>query len=164
PNDVRDQRRGGIVAQRKHLAFDRPHRREQMRWNALYRTRPCAGRKHHAVGRYLRSVGQNNSGDAVRSGGNCRHRLMLIDYCTGFLGSAAKCQRESTIVHLMVLRTEHRAGELAGEMWLAPAGLRCSDPVYGQAQLLLEHEVMLETRLIVWRQGDDERSFRAQLN
>jgi hypothetical protein len=112
----------------------------------------------------LGSVRQNNSADALASRGNCLHRLMLVDDHAGFFRSLSQRQRERSVVYLMVFGTEHRSGELAREMRLAPAHFRGRDPLHGQAELVLKRKVMLQARLIVGSQSNDERSLRTQLD
>src|SRR5260370_30802779 len=64
----------------------------------------------------------------------------------------------------MILRAEHRAGELAGQMRLAPSRFRSRNPMQRQLELLLELEVMKEPRLVIGGERDDQRPLAAQLN
>ena len=97
--------------------------------------------------------------DEIASTGRCS--LMVAP---PRFGGDPQRSRELAIVDLMVLRTEHGTGELAGKMRLAPARLRRRDPLQRQAELLLEHELMVQPGLVVRGQGDDQGSFPSQLH
>ncbi len=45
--------------------------------------------------------------------------LVLVNFCAGGLGGDAQRRAELAVVDLMILRAEHRAGDLAGQMRLA---------------------------------------------
>ncbi len=117
--------------------------------------RPGAGGQHDDVGRDL----------ACRRRARRRRRappaieISLTGVCSRMVaparfGGDAQGGRELAVVDLMVLRAPHRAGELAGEMRLAPARLGGGNPFQRQAELLLEREVMVEPRLVVGGQRD----------
>ena len=89
--------------------------------------------------------------------------MLVDDGARGFRGDA-QGGRELAIVDLVVLRAEHRASELAGEVRLAPSRLRRRNPVQWQPELVLEHEVMIQPRLVVGRQGDDQRPLGPQFH
>jgi hypothetical protein len=89
---------------------------------------------------------------------------MLVDDYAGFFRSLSQREREHSIVYLMVFRTEDRSGELARDMRLAPSHFRGRDPLQGQADLVLKRKVVLQARLIVGRQSNDECSLRTQLD
>ena len=159
-----DQRRSGIHAQRDHLSLDRPHRRPQLGWKPADAARPGAGREHDRVGCNLAAILQNDAIGASAGDRDLLDRRVLAHDRARALGRLAQGRRELPILDLMILRAPHRARELAGEMRLAPAGLRGADPIERQAKLVLEHEMMLQARLIVGGERHDDGALRAQLN
>src|SRR5215472_4898938 len=68
------------------------------------------------------------------------------------------------VVDLMILRSKHRARELAGKMRLALARLGRGDPLQRQIKLALELEMMKEPRLIVGSERDHQRALAPQLD
>ena len=95
--------------------------------------------------------------------------ISLTGVCSWMVAPAASAAiaqagRELAVVDLMVLRAPHRAGELAGEMRLAPARLGGGNPLQRQAELLLMRKMMMDARLIVGGERDDQRAFRAQFD
>ena len=89
---------------------------------------------------------------------------MLVDDRAGGFGGDAQRRRQLAIVDLMVFRRPHGAGELAGEVRLAPARLGGGNPLQRQAELFLMGKMMVDARLVVGGQRDDQRSFRAQFD
>src|SRR5215467_5486565 len=89
---------------------------------------------------------------------------MLVDARAGRFGGKAQGSHELAIVDLRVLGAEHRARELACEMWLATARFRRRDPMQRQAEFLLKHELMGEPGLIVCGQREEERALLPQLH
>ena len=61
-------------------------------------------------------------------------------------------------------RLSRAASELARKVRLAPSRLRRSDPLHWQAELVLEDEVMVQARLIIRGQGQNQRALGAQLD
>src|SRR5262249_62064519 len=86
---------------------------------------------------------------------------MFADAGAGCFGGEAERARELAIVDLGVFGAQHGAGELAGEMRLAPPRLRCRKPLQREAEFLLEYKLMVQPRLIVRGQSDDQRALGA---
>jgi len=89
---------------------------------------------------------------------------MLVDARAGRFGGDAQGGHELAIVDLRVLGAEHRARELACEVWLPAPCFRRRDPMQRQAEVLLKHELMGEPGLIVRGQREEERALRPQLH
>src|SRR5215471_20263225 len=81
---------------------------------------------------------------------------MLADAGAGRFGSEAQRGRELAIVDLRVFGAEHRSGELARQMRLAPPRLGRGNPLKRQPEFLLEHKLMAQPCLVVRGQGDDQ--------
>ena len=96
--------------------------------------------------------------------GNVLDRRVLANGRARSLGGDAQGGGELAVVDLMVLRAPHRAGELAGQMRLAAAGLGGRNPAQRQAELLLIVEMMVDARLIVGGQRHHQRALGAQLD
>jgi hypothetical protein len=88
--------------------------------------------------------------------------LVLADAGTSRLGGNAQGGGQFAIIDLGVFRAEHRARELARQVRLASSCLRRRNPLQGQPELLLEYKLMAQPCLVVRRQCDDQRPFRAQ--
>ena len=82
----------------------------------------------------------------------------------GALGCDPQGGGELAVVDLGILGAPHRAGELAGEVRLAPARLRRRNPGQRQAELLLERKLMVQARLIVRGQREQQRALAPQLH
>src|SRR5215470_5469487 len=89
---------------------------------------------------------------------------MLTNAGAGHFGSEAQRGRELAIVDLRVFGAEHRSGELACQMRLAPPRLSRGNPLQRQPELLLEYKLMAQPCLVVRGQGDDQRAFCAQFD
>ena len=90
--------------------------------------------------------------------------FVLVNFCAGCLRGDAQRRGKLTVVDLMILRAEHGAGELAGQMRLLGARRRRGEPFERQAELFLKLQMMRKRRLIVGGQRQNERAFAAQFD
>src|SRR5829696_6918138 len=164
PEHMIDQRRSRIHAQRQHLSLDRTDWWSQLRRQSGDATRPGAGRQHYDIGGNLSAISQHDSVGATSSNRNLLDRCLLADGRTGRLGHNAQCRHELAVIDLMIFRTPHRTCELAGEMRLAPPRLGCRNPLQWQPELLLKYQVMMNSRLVVGGQRNDQRTLGAQFD
>ena len=124
PKHVIEQRSPCIHAQRQHLAFDRPHRRTTIGRQTADASRPSARGHHHHVGRRRRSAFEDDPLGAAASDGNLLDGCMFVNFDAGAFCGKAQGLHQLAIIHLMILRREHRPRNLPGQMRLLAAGLR----------------------------------------
>jgi hypothetical protein len=117
-----------------------------------------------AISRDLATVRKHDAVDTSIMGRNPIDRSMLIHLRTGRLRGDSQSCSELAVVDLMVLGRQHRTGELAGKMRLAAPRFRRRDPLQRQAELLLKGELMVEPRLVVRSQGNDQRTLAPQFH
>src|ERR1043166_997031 len=89
---------------------------------------------------------------------------MLANRHAGPRGGDAQRRAELAVVDLMVLGAEQRAGDAGREMRLAPSRLGPGNPFARQAEAFLKREAMLQPRLVVGREREEQRAFVAQVD
>src|ERR1700691_104267 len=138
PEYVIEKRRGGVHAQRQHLALDRTHRRTPVGRQPADTARPRAGGQYDAVGFFDRAVFEQDAFDATALGDDIFHRLFFDDFGPRRLGGNAQRGSELAVIDLVVLRRKNRAGDFPGKAGFAPARVRCRKPLKRKRELPLK--------------------------
>ena len=139
-----------VHPQRQHLALDRPHRRPPVRrqpGNARDQA-PAASTTISAATLCRRRARRPSRGRPAR---DLLDRPVLVERAAGGHDSDAQRLHQLAVVDLMVLRGEHRAGDVAGEMRLARRVARGRQPFERQTELALKIQALSELGLVVAR-------------
>ena len=126
--------------------------------------RPGACGQHHDIGFGARAVFKDEPGGAPVLDADFLDRTLLDDRRAGCRSGDAQRLAQFAVVDLVILRAEHGAGDLAGQMRLLAARRRGRQPFQRQAELERKVEPMRDLGLIVRGQRQHQRALAPQFD
>ena len=137
PNDVAQQRCGGIHTQSEHLPLYRPNRRKMSRWNTRDLARPSTCGQDDNLGwvtAAIRDDGERPSACNL----HFSNRFVLVQLDTGMARRASEGGGKAAVLDLMISRAEDGSGDPRAQMRLAAPCFRPGKPFDLQAKAFLK--------------------------